>query len=101
VQEGSAGATARILGVLAELNGNREIAIRHLQDAIEINERVGARIWLAHSQADLAELLLRAGDQGAVEQLLDSAAVSADELGLDAVRERVAWLRSGRPSPRP
>ena len=95
VHEGSAGATARLLGVLAELNGERETAIRHLQDAVEVNERVGARIWLARSQAELAGLYLRSAREEAAAPLLASAAEAASDLELTAVSARVHQLLRG------
>ena len=57
--EGSVGAVDRYLGLLAATLGDLDDAVRHLTAAIEINERMGARPWTAHSQHDLAEVLLR------------------------------------------
>ena len=43
----------------------REEAERHFEDALEVNERMGALPWLAHSRADYARMLEARGDQRA------------------------------------
>ena len=58
------GAVARYLGLLATTRGRWADAERHLGAAIAINARTGARSWLAHSQRDLARMLLARGARG-------------------------------------
>jgi DNA-binding SARP family transcriptional activator len=94
VHEGSTGAVARSLGLLADVLGRHDDAVGHLAAAIEINLRVAAKIWVARSQADLAEVHLRAGDRSAAGPLLDAAAATARELGLVVLGERAARARA-------
>ena len=92
VHEGTAGATARPLGLLAELLGRRDEAVSHLEAAIELNAATGGRIWLAHSQADLARVRLAAGERPAAESLIAASRAAADELGLVVLGDRLARM---------
>jgi hypothetical protein len=50
-----------------------------------MNERIGARPWLAHTQHDYAEMLVargQAADRDRAEQLHVTAAATYDELGM-------------------
>ena len=49
--EGSVGSVDRYLGLLAAALGHHDDAARHLEDAVQVNERMGARPWTAHSRA--------------------------------------------------
>ena len=46
------GSAARYLGLLASAMGRADDAVRHLERALETNERLGVRPWLARTQAD-------------------------------------------------
>jgi DNA-binding SARP family transcriptional activator len=50
------GAASHHLGVLAALLGDDARAVAHLEDAVQMNERMGAQPWLARSQQELAKL---------------------------------------------
>jgi tetratricopeptide (TPR) repeat protein len=50
------GAIDRHLGGLATLLGRRKDAIRHLEDAIRLNEALGCTVWRAHAQRDLSRI---------------------------------------------
>jgi tetratricopeptide (TPR) repeat protein len=50
------GAASHHLGVLAALLGDAERAAAHLEDGIEMNERMGARPWLERTRRELAKL---------------------------------------------
>jgi DNA-binding SARP family transcriptional activator len=79
----SIGSVARYLGLLASTLGHWEDAARHFEDAIAMNERIGARPWLAHTQEDYARMLRsrgRSGDQERATELLDRAQASYREL---------------------
>ena len=52
----STGAVARNLGLAAWTVERWEDAERHFEAALELNERVGARPWLARTQADRARM---------------------------------------------
>ncbi len=53
----SLGAVARYLGLLAAVLGRRDEAARHFETALAVNERTGARAWLAATQRDYAEIV--------------------------------------------
>jgi tetratricopeptide (TPR) repeat protein len=54
----SMGAVSRYLGLLALTLARPDDALRHLEEALEANQRMGARPWAAHSRCDLARALL-------------------------------------------
>ena len=53
----SYGAVDRALGGLAALLGRDADAVRHLQDAIRLNEALGCAVWRSHAERDLARLV--------------------------------------------
>jgi class 3 adenylate cyclase/tetratricopeptide (TPR) repeat protein len=90
------GAACRSLGVLAAATHRWEEAAGHFESALEMNERMGARPWFAETQRNYAEMLLaRAGpgDQAHAQSLLAEACVTAEELGMNRLRERLSALR--------
>jgi DNA-binding SARP family transcriptional activator len=81
----SLGSVSRFLGILATTTCDYHDAARHFEDALVMNERIGARPWLARTQDDYARMLLSRGDPGDVEKargLLDSARAAYRELGM-------------------
>jgi DNA-binding SARP family transcriptional activator len=85
VPELALGSTSRPLGMLATLLGRFEDAARHFEEALRMNERMGARPWLAHAQEKYAHMLLRrdAGeDRKRAEELLSRAHATYAELGI-------------------
>jgi tetratricopeptide (TPR) repeat protein len=64
VPELTLGSASRPLGLLAAQLGRFDDAAGHLEEAIQMNERMGARPALAHTQADLGRMLLRRNSQG-------------------------------------
>jgi tetratricopeptide (TPR) repeat protein len=99
--EGSVGAVDRYLGLLSETMGHHDDAIRHLEQAIDINERMGARPWVAHTQADLSRLLRQRnapGDQERAAQLLRAALATARELDMTALERRITQQLEAAPS---
>ena len=88
--EGSIGAVDRYLGLLATTLGRLDDAERHLSAAIQINERMGGRPWTAHSQHDLAQVLVRrdlAGDRERAQELDRAARATAEEIGMVLARQ--------------
>jgi tetratricopeptide (TPR) repeat protein len=82
---GSLGALARYLGILAATLGRHADAMAHFAAALAINERMGARPWLAYTQHDLALLLRRDGAPDArvrARELLRLAGETARDLGM-------------------
>jgi len=90
------GSAARYLGILAATIGRREDASRHFADAIEMNERMGARPYLAHSLREYAELLATsdsAADRERAEGMLGRAEALYAELGMTTFLSRTRSLR--------
>jgi DNA-binding SARP family transcriptional activator len=76
---------SRPLGILAALQERFEDADRHFEEALRMNDRMGARPWVAHTQEEQARMLLRrngSGDRKRAEKLLSSAQASYQELGM-------------------
>jgi DNA-binding SARP family transcriptional activator len=76
---------SRPLGMLATLLGRFEDAARHFEEALRMNERMGARPWLAHAQEEYGRMLhLRSaeGDRERAEELLSRAQATYEELGV-------------------
>jgi hypothetical protein len=93
--EGSVGSVDRYLGLLAATLGRIDEAERHLEAAIRVNQEMGARPWLAHTQRDYAAMLLarnRPGDAARARDLLAEALATARELGMVALERRIGEL---------
>jgi pentatricopeptide repeat protein len=85
VPELALGSTSQPLGILATLLGRFEDAARYFEEALRMNQRMGARPWLAHTQQDHARMLLRRdgrGDRERAEKLLSRAQATYQELGM-------------------
>ncbi len=81
----STGAVARYLGVLAATTARWNDAIRHLEQALALHERIGARSWLAHTRHDLARALLAGnGDRERAAGLVRDALATYRELGMES-----------------
>jgi DNA-binding SARP family transcriptional activator len=91
--EGSIGAIARSLGILAGVLRRRTDAVAHLRRAIEIDTATGARPWVAYAQLELAELL-RADDPEEAASLLVAATATAEALAMARLARRIAGARS-------
>jgi uncharacterized protein HemY len=81
------GAVSRYLGLLATTQERWADAASHFELALEMNERMGARPWLAYTQDDYASMLLARADPRDAEQAaeLRAAAVRTyGELGMTA-----------------
>lgn len=83
------GAAAHYLAMLESTLGEPGDARDHYDKAIELNRRMGARPWVARSQAGLASILLQQ-DSSPEEagKLLKSARQTAGELGMQALAAR-------------
>jgi predicted ATPase len=90
------GPAARYLGLLATTLARWADAERHFADALTMNERMGAKPWIAHAQHDYARMLLargQAGDHQKAKELLDHALATAQELKMKNLVEKVEPLR--------
>ncbi len=89
---GSVGAVDRYLGMLATTLRRLDDAERHFEDAIRLSERMGARPWAAHTQADFAEVLVLRdgpGDRARAGALFRAARTTAQHLGMTALEARL------------
>jgi tetratricopeptide (TPR) repeat protein len=92
----STGSVSRNLGSLAAVMERWDDAERHFADALAINERIGARAWLAHTQEDYARMLLArdgTGDRETAAELLTQAIDAYRELGMEWWAEKALALR--------
>lgn len=83
--EGIRGSVSRYLGILAATLTRLDDAARHFEAALAMNERMGARPWLAHTQHDYTRLLLvrdAPGDGEKAQVLLSQALTTYQQLGM-------------------
>jgi DNA-binding CsgD family transcriptional regulator/tetratricopeptide (TPR) repeat protein len=96
------GAADRYLGMLAAVLGERELAEEHFQRALELNRRMGATTWLAHTAYEYARLLLSHGqrEHERAQAMLGDAAALAERIGMPALLARIRALGSPTPATR-
>lgn len=85
----SAGPVDRALALLAQAVGDEDAAERHFELAMTVTESFGHRPFHAHTQCDYGRMLLRrdlAGDARKAEDLVQSAAATADQLALPGLQ---------------
>jgi class 3 adenylate cyclase/tetratricopeptide (TPR) repeat protein/ABC-type lipoprotein export system ATPase subunit len=81
------GAASRYLGMLSAALGDFEEAAAHFEHALEMNAASGSRPWLAHAQAEYANLLHKIGSKKALQRASSlSAQAWATAAELDMVR---------------
>jgi tetratricopeptide (TPR) repeat protein len=91
------GSVARFLGLAATAAGLFEQAESHFEQALVANDRLRARPWIAHAHHDYARMLrARAapGDEARARRMLDRAAATAEELGMQALLDRIGGARA-------
>jgi predicted ATPase len=89
------GAVSRYLGLLTATMSRWEAAEQHFEEALEMNARMEAKPWLAHTQYQYAAMLVargQAGDSNRAISLLDEALATAHELGMKSLVEKAAAL---------
>jgi tetratricopeptide (TPR) repeat protein len=80
-------------------------AERHFEAALEMNRRIGARSWLAHTQVDYARMLSARAEAGDPERALELARRALDghrNLGMESYAAEAARLErslSATPAP--
>ena len=92
------GSVAQHVGRLAAQLELHDEAAEHFEAALEMNSRMGARPWLAHTQTDYADMLLKRatpGDRRRASGLLDEAGRAYEELGMPIGSMRARALASG------
>ena len=96
------GSVACALGRLAGLLGRFDDAKAHFDTALAANARMRAATPLAHTQCELAKLLLVRGEGDDAERaraLLGSARRATEALNLVRVRQKLERLGAARPAP--
>jgi DNA-binding CsgD family transcriptional regulator/tetratricopeptide (TPR) repeat protein len=93
------GAADRYLGMLATTLGEWDRAERHFDAAMELNRRMGAATWLAHTGYEYGRFLLARprGDRGRAGALLGEAAALAERIGMPSLLAKVRSLSSPPP----
>lgn len=95
----SLGSAAAFLGKLASLTGRFREAAAHFEHAIEFNDRIGARPWLAEAQYEFARMLLTESsirDDGRAFELLDNARKIAASIGSVRLLSKIDLIDTGR-----
>jgi len=91
------GPTSFILALLATTMRRWVAAITHFEEAIELNQRMKAKPFIAQSQYHYALMLLtraEANDREKALELLDQALATAEEIGMERLAEKVRAVRS-------
>jgi DNA-binding CsgD family transcriptional regulator len=94
------GAADRYLGKLASTLGEWDLAERHFVAALDLNRRMGASLWVAHTRYEHACMLrsrAAPGDAERAAELLAAAGEAARVLELTALAASVAELDSTMP----
>ncbi len=93
------GAADRYLGMVASTLGEPDLAQEHFERALELNRRMGAHTWVAHTAYEYARHLLsgRRGDRAPAAALLSEAASLAKRIGMPTLLARVGALGSSAP----
>jgi DNA-binding SARP family transcriptional activator/tetratricopeptide (TPR) repeat protein len=102
--EGFRGAVARYLGILATTTGRWHEAGMHFEVALEMNERMGVRPWLARTQHDYARMLRLSGtrnEEVKAQFLLSQALATYQDLGMhnQAAAATTRTVPAGTPTP--
>lgn len=90
------GAADRYLGMLAGTFGEWETAEAHFESALELNRRMGAHTWTAHTTYEYGRMLLRRGNQRDVDRahkLLTETAWTCERFGLHGLLHKLRALQ--------
>jgi uncharacterized protein HemY len=87
--EGTIGAIARSLGMLAAVVGRHADAAAHLRRAIAIDTATGARPWVAYAQLELAAVLSAMARPDEAAALAGAARTAAATLGMARLAARI------------
>jgi len=86
------GPVSHYLGVLASALGKTEAAVRHFEEAVDLEQQIGALPYLAHSLSGLAAALAArdgAGDAARAAEHRRRARQIAERLGMTVLLERL------------
>jgi DNA-binding CsgD family transcriptional regulator/tetratricopeptide (TPR) repeat protein len=95
------GAAGRYLGMLASLLGDADRAEAHFEQALELNRRMEAWTWVAHTAYEYARTLLRhrPGRREQAAALLGEAAELGQRIGMPTLLRRIRALEVAAPPP--
>ncbi len=96
------GSTDRLLGALASVMGQWDLAQLHFEAALSMDRQTGSRVWLAHSRHDYALMLYRRaepGDLARARALLADALADSVALGMNALTPRIEALAQSLDEP--
>ena len=93
------GAADRYLGMLAATLGEAERAEEHFERGLELNRRMGAATWLAHTAYEYARFLRvhRRRHRRRAEALAGEAATLAERIGMPALLGKVKGIGPATP----
>jgi hypothetical protein len=92
---GTIGAASHYLAMLAVTMELWDDAEKHFESALDMNEKMGARPWLARTAYEYASMLKSSDrDDGRAGQLLTQAAALAADVGMPVLAQRVDALRA-------
>ncbi|WP_028749519.1 adenylate/guanylate cyclase domain-containing protein [Rhizobium mesoamericanum] len=86
------GAASRYLGMLSAALGEFDRASKHYEHALEMNAAIGSQLWLAHTQAEYSDLLMKIDSRATIKRamsLSELARSTADELGIVRLQQRL------------
>ena len=90
------GAADRYLGMLAATLGEEERAEEHFERALELNRRMRAPTWVAHTAWQYGRLLAgRPGGRRRAEALFGEAGELAARIGMESLSDRLRRLGAG------
>jgi eukaryotic-like serine/threonine-protein kinase len=95
------GSVSRPLGLLAGAMSRWDEAVRHLEAAIAANDHICARSSAAWCRLDLGQVLLlrrEPGDSKRAKELLDVAAVAAEDLGMRGLEAKIRRSKLAAPA---
>jgi tetratricopeptide (TPR) repeat protein len=100
--EAARGSASRDLGLLAATLSRWEEATHHFEHALEMNTRMGASLWVAHTQHDYARAVTERGELGGrpARELLSSALAAYRELRMEHWAKRAEHELAGVQRPR-
>lgn len=93
------GAADRYLGMLAATLKEPARAERHFEQAMDLNRRMGASTWLAHTAYEYGRFLFGRGaaSRERAEALLGEATALAEQIGMEGLLAKIRGLRVGAP----
>ena len=91
------GAADRYLGMLAATTGDAERAQHHFELGLELNRRMGAATWTAHTAYEYGRFLLAHRARDRARDLLGEAATLAQRIGMPVLLNRIRALSPTAP----